>query len=314
MNKLICRIHVAILVVIATIVLLSSERVLAQGDGPRAYQILPDGTNIVALYGIFTNGNQSLDPGTIIQGSDIDVNLGVLQYIHTISVGGKQAALFGVLPFGEVKGSIDLPGSTFSGRSSGIGDFQLGSIFGLIGTPALPIKEYSTLQPGFTLGVLGKLFIPTGEYDDNKLFNLGANRWAVQIGVPMTYYLGTSFIDPSLLTFELLPSVFLYGDNDDLSNANTREQDPLFNLEEHITWNLNKMIWFSADALYTYGGETTTDGVKGRDTQSAFFLGGTVNFTLSRSVSLQLSYGKTVSRNDNGPDGSMIRTIVNFAF
>ncbi len=309
-----CRIHVVILVVVVMIVLLPSELALAQGDGPRAYQIVPDGTKIVSLYGLFTKGNQSADHGIIVQDIDIDVNLGILQYVHTIAVAGKQVALFCVLPFGEVKGSINLPNTTFSGNSSGIGDFQLGGIYGLIGSPALPAKEYSMFQPGFALGVLGKLFMPTGEYDDTKLLNLGANRWAIQVGVPMTYYLGTSFIDPSLLTFELLPSVSVFGDNDDLFNANTREQDPLFNLEGHITRNLNKIIWFSADALYTYGGETTTDGVKGDDTQSAFFLGGTVNFTLSRSMSLKLSYGKTVSRNDDGPDGSMIRVIANFTF
>ena len=137
----------------------------AQGDGPRAYQLIPDGTRILALYGFFTRGNQSADPGTLIQGSHIDVNLGVLQYTHTFAVAGRQAAVFGVLPFGEVDGSLTVPGRTLSDRSSGIGDFQLGGILGLIGSPALSAKEYAAYQPGFALGALGKVLMPTGEYD-----------------------------------------------------------------------------------------------------------------------------------------------------
>ena len=85
-------------------------------------------------------------------------------------------------------------------------------------------------------------------------------------------------------------------------------------VEGHITRNLNQAFWVSLDALYLYGGETTTDGVKGGNTQRAFFLGGTFNVALSRSASLKLSYGEVVSRNDSGPDGWGFRAIASFAF
>lgn len=47
------------------------------------------------------------------------------------------------------------------------------------------------------------------------MINLGANRWGLQVGGPMGYYLGDSFLDPNLTTSELLPSAFLFGDNSD---------------------------------------------------------------------------------------------------
>ncbi len=306
-------IRVPLFGLIAVMALLAAETARAQGDGPRAYQLLPEDTKVIALYGIHTQGNETADTGTVVRGSQIDVSLGVVQYIHTIALGKRQAALFGILPFGKVDGSIDLTGRSFSGSSSGIGDLQLGSVIGLIGSPSLPLKEYAAYNPGFTLAMLGKLFLPTGEYDATKVLNLGANRFAGQLGVLMIYYLGTSFQDASLTSFELMPSVYIYGDNDNPYNADKREQAPLFRVEGHITRNLNKMIWLSADALYTYGGETTTDGVRDGNTQRALMLGCSANFTMS-SASLKLSTGKTVMANDSGPDGWMIRAILNFAF
>lgn len=305
----------ALFVSLAATAFLQTQDARAQGDGPLAYQLLPKGTKVVALYGFHTNGNQTADPGTVVKDGEINVNLGLLQYVHTFRlVKDQQAALFAILPFGKLDGSMKVQGGRVSGDSSGISDLQIGGIIGLLGSPDLPAQEYVAFKPGLALGVLGKVYIPTGEYDSAKSLNLGANRWAFQVGLPTTYYLGESLLDPALTTFSLFPSVTVFTDNDDPFNANRVEQDPLFKLEGHITRSLNKMLWMSLDALYTGGGETTTDGVKGDNSQSSLALGGTVYVKFSRSASLKASYGGTVSRNDSGLDGSMIRAIISFAF
>ena len=287
----------------------------AVGDGPRAYQLLPEGTDAFVFYGLFTSGNQTADPGTVITGAELDVSLGIVQYTHTFTVMDQQSALFGVVPFGEVKGDIRTSGrNTISGSSSGIGDIQLGVIFGLAGSPSLTIEEYASFEPGFALGILGKLLLPTGAYDETRVLNLGSNRWGTQLGVPMAYSIGSSLVDPSLWRFELLPSITIYGDNDDPFNAGTCEKDPLYNLEAHITRNLGRIFWVSLDALYTYGGETETDGIEDDNTQRSFALGGSVNITVSRSASMKLSYGETITQNDDGADGWMARATFNYTF
>jgi len=134
------------------------------------------------------------------------------------------------------------------------------------------------------------------------------------LGMPMAWYLGQSFLDPALTTIELLPSVHLFGDNDDPRGAKTTSQDPLLRIEAHVTRNLHKAVWVSLDGQYVYGGETSADGRDNDDTQRAFELGGTVNVAFSRSASVKLSYGEVVSRNDQGPDGYMVRLIANVAF
>lgn len=294
--------------------LLAPLPALAQGDGPRAYQIVPNGTSIVSGYGLFLQGNQTADPGTVIQGGDIDVNLAIAQFTHSFAIAGKQAAAFAVLPYGEVSGALRGPFGRVRGSSTGFGDIILATVVGVVGPPPLTRQEFATFEPGFALGVLAKVTAPTGSYDADRLLNVGGNRWSLQLGAPMGWYLGKSFLDPALATIELLPSVQFYGDNDDPPGAGTTSQDPMFRLEAHLTRNVHKAVWLSLDGLYVHGGETSTDGRDDDNSQSAFELGASVNVAFSMSSSIKLSYGEVVSRNDQGPDGRMARVIASFAF
>jgi len=105
------RIYAALFVALAATMFLQAKDARAQGDGPLAYQLLPQGTKVVALYGVHTNGNQTADPATVVQDGEINVNLAILQYIHTFRlIKDQQAALFGVLPFGNLDGSMNVQG------------------------------------------------------------------------------------------------------------------------------------------------------------------------------------------------------------
>ncbi len=198
--------------------------------------------------------------------------------------------------------------------SSRLGDPVLGAIIGLVGPPPMTPQEFVAYQPGYGLGALAKITVPVGSYDEDQFVNVGSNRWALQLGTPMAWYFGRSFLDPALTTIELLPSVHFFGDNDDPRGASSTSQDALLRIEAHLTRNVHKAVWVSLDGQYVYGGETSTDGRSNDDTQRAFELGGTVNVSFSLRASVKLSYGEVVSRNDEGPDGRMVRLIGNFAF
>jgi hypothetical protein len=286
----------------------------AQGDGPRAYQVVPDGTTLLSVYGMFLEGNQTADPGVVVKGADIDVSLGIVQLTHSFDFLGKQAAAFAVLPYGEVSGKVRSPSLNLRGSNSGMGDLIVGGIVGLIGPPPLSVPEFVAYDPGFALGVLAKVSAPTGQYDAGDLLNVGGNRWTMTLGVPLGWYLGQSFLDPRLATVELLPSLQIFGDNSDPLGANETGQNPMFRLEAHLTKNLHRAVWVSVDGMYLHGGETSKDGRDNDDAQDAFELGGTVNVSFSKTSSVKLSYGEVVSRNDDGPDGRMARLIFNLAF
>jgi len=306
--------HAIAWVVVGAATLVGVSPALAQGDGPRAYLVVPNGTNLLSAYGLWLRGNQTANFSSVIQGSDIDVNLLLVQATHAFALAGKQSAVFAMVPYGEVSGRIDSRLTSVRGSSTGFGDPILGAIVGLIGPPPLTPQEFVAYQPGYALGALAKVTVPVGNYDDEKVLNVGGNRWALQLGTPMAWYFGQSFLDSALTTIELLPSVHIFGDNDDPSGAATTSQDPLLRIEAHVTRNLHQAVWVSLDGQYVYGGETSKDGRSNDDTQRAFELGGTVNVAFSRNASVKLSYGEVVRRNDQGPDGYMVRLIANVAF
>lgn len=285
-----------------------------QGDGPRAYFPAPVDTNIVAGYGISLEGNQSLASGAVFRGGDLDLNVGVLQYSRSFELFGALAGGMAIVPFGNVSGQIVGGPLPLQADSSGLGDIELGTVVTLFGMPPLVLEEYVAFDPSLVVSLVARASLPTGTYDPNKAVNLGANRWSFQFGLPVTYYRGSSLLDERLTTFEVLPSVTFFTGNNDAFGGGRLEQDPIFTVEAHITQNVNKALWVSIDSLYTYGGETKTNGVSGGNNQSAFSLGGSIGVNLSSSLQLKASYGEVIARNDDGPDGRMLRFVASWLF
>ena len=292
---------------------LGSPAAQAQGEGARAFELSPAGSRLLSVYGEFARGNASFDPGSVTPGTQIDVDGGILEYSHGFGLRGHALVLDVSLPAGQARASVEAAGVARSYTSSGIGDLQISSVFGLIGAPALPEKEYESYRPRFALSVLTRVYAPTGAYDRNKPVNVGQNRWALQLGLPSAYYLGQSLFDPALTSFELLPSVTWYGDNNEPSQGNHSSQSPLLQLEAHLTRNLNPSLWVSLDAILMDGAETTIDGVNQHDRQRSFDLGATVSVAVTDTVSATLSYTEAVSRNYDGVSAHVVRVIAAFS-
>lgn len=295
--------------------LLIAQGALAQGDGPRTYMLVPSGTDLLSGFYIHLDGNQTADPALLIPDSEIDIDLAVAMYTKTFGLGGKQGAVFAILPYGEVEGSLGAFGQTLSGSADGLGDLTLGGIMGLINSPDLPALEYGQHAAMPNLAVLAKLTLPTGTYDPDKTLNMGANRWALQFGFPMAAYIGDSMVDPRLTSFELFPSATFFSENEDSGSGNSSAtQDVLYKIEGHITHNLNKSLWVSLDAERIFGGETNTNGNGNDNAQNSFALGGTVSYAFTPATFVKASYGQTVWQNSNGLDGDMLRIQFGYAF
>jgi hypothetical protein len=250
----------------------------------------------------------------VIRGTEGDVDVGYLQYVRTFEIAGQQSAAFAVIPYGDVTGRLDLGASpilpgAISGTSSGLADLTLGVTIGLSGAPNLSLQDYVAFKPEFASGILVKLALPTGEYDSGKLFNLGTNRAALQIACLFSQSFGTSFPDPRLTTIELIPAVTFYDDNSAPFRGKNLSQDPLFTLEAHVTRNVSRAAWMSADMFLMKGGETETDGVSDDNSKYSLGLGATVSLALSKASSIKATYGEVVDRNDAGMDGTALRII-----
>jgi hypothetical protein len=296
--------------VLLLILLAFPTAVCAQDDGARLYMMVPDGTTIASFRLHRLHSNLAVDPGNVAEADHLDTTLGVFQFVQALDLGGRQAFAFLVVPVSRIAAGEGGPPQSLHG----FGDAQLGFVLGLHGTPSLSPRAYARHRPGLAVNLMGKLFIPTGAYSAGRPVNIGANRWAVRIGAPLVHAIGEGMADPRLATIELMPTVTLFGANDDPFEAGRTRQKPLFILEGHLTRGFTPGFWASADLLWREGGEVVADGVAAGNSQSALSLGGTGTFDLGRDLSLRLSGGGVVARNRHGPNGWMLRAILGLVF
>lgn len=296
----------------ATLLLLAAHGpARAQDDGARLYMMVPDKTTIASLRLHRLHSNLAVDPGSVADSAALDTNLAVFQFVQALEFGGRQSFIFLVVPASRISAG---DGAGPSESVAGLGDAQLGFVFGLRGTPALPAADYARHRPGLAVNALAKLFFPTGDYSSGRSINVGANRWALRLGAPIVYAIGEGMADPGLVTVELMPTVTFFGANDDPFDAGRTRQKPLFIFEGHLTRGLTPGLWASVDLLWREGGEVEVDGVDAGNPQRGLSLGGTATFALGSNFSLRVSGGGVVARNDHGPNGWMLRTIVGVAF
>ncbi|TMJ14515.1 MAG: transporter [Alphaproteobacteria bacterium] len=278
----------------------------AQDDGARLYMMVPDETTIASLRLHRLHSNLAVDPGTVSEGNDLDTTLGVFQFVQALNFTGRQGFVFLVIPASRIEGPTE--------SATGFGDAQLGFVYGIHGTPALSREAYAAHRPGLAINLLGKFFFPTGEYRPGRTVNMGANRWALRLGVPLVYAIGERMADPHLVTIEAMPTVTFFGANDEPAAGLVARQKPLFIFEGHVTRGFTERFWASLDMLWREGGEMETDGVAAGNRQSALSLGATGTLAIGRAASLRLSAGGVVARNEHGPNGWMLRTIFGTVF
>lgn len=290
--------------------ILSARPSCAQDDGARLYMMVPDKTTIASIRLHQMRSNLAVDPGNVAEGGKLDTTLTVFQFVQALNFGGGQSFVFLVIPASHIEANADVQSKSIDG----LGDAQLGFVFGVHGTPALSAKDYAEHRPGLAVNLLGKLFFPTGAYSAERSINIGANRWAVRLGAPIVYAIGDRMADPKLTTIELLPTITFFGANDDPYGAERTKQKPLFILEGHVTRGLSRTVWASIDLLWREGGEIKMDGSDAGNAQSALSLGGTGTFAIGSNMSLRLSGGGVVARNEHGPNGWLFRTIFGAVF
>jgi hypothetical protein len=98
-------------------------------------------------------------------------------------------------------------------------------------------------------------------------------------------------------TLELLPAVWLFGDNNDYVGQ-TLKTDPLFQLDAHLTRDFTENFWGSLDLAWYNGGKATINGVAGEKLNN-IGVGLTLGYQVNSNLNLTFGYKSTV--NDSAP-------------
>ena len=119
------------------------------------------------------------------------------------------------------------------------------------------------------VGAALALTLPLGEYQKDKLLNLGQNRFAIQPQLGVVHTRGP-------WSYELTGSVSFFTDNNEFLVDHSRAQDPVLLLQTHAVYADPRGWWASAGAAYDWGGASRVDGVAKDDYREDLLYGGAV--------------------------------------
>ena len=282
----------AVLLIMALVAL--GVRVSAQDLEPRAYVNTPVGLNfLVAGYG-YAAGGVATDPALPLQNAHLQVHSAILAYARALDVWGKSGKVDVVLPYAWLSGTADVEGQPRERNVSGLVDPRLRFSVNLYGAPALSLPEFASYRQDLIIGASLQVSVPLGQYDPDKLVNIGTNRWSIKPELGISKAMGP-------LTLELATGVTLYTDNHDFFGGKTRAQAPIYSVQGHVSYTLGAGIWVAVDGTYYTGGRTTVNGVEGNDLQKNSRLGVTVSLPVQRHISVKL-YGSTGVSTRTGSD------------
>ncbi len=278
--------------------LLSPGALSASGDGPRVHGPAPVGANILIFHATsLADANRSFDPSLVTPNLKFDTKIGIIQYARTMELGGRFVTLTGMLRGGKSTRKSNKPEQ--NADSNGLADPTVAASINLVGIPPLSREQFREFQPGSVVNLFLAATLPLGEYDSRNLVNLGSNRWAFRVGLPMMHPL--EWIPGKLTTLELVPNLNFFTENP----KRQLKQDPLLSLEGYVTQNMTSKFWVSMGFLYSRGGKTRIRGILQNGTQKSFSLSASLNYNFSPKWALGFRFGETVAKNEYGLDGAL---------
>lgn len=276
---------------------------------PRQWNHLPVGTNFAGVGYAYTEADILIDPALLLEDVEMELHTWAGKYIRTFKLFNKLARIDIAQAYqeGEWIGLLDgVPAST---SRSGLSDTFLRFAVNLYGAPPLSDKEFaayrSETKVETIVGMGLAVRLPTGDYMEDKLINLGKNRFAFrpQLGVKHTR---------GRWTAEATGEVAFYTDNDKFFNGNTLEQEPLYIMHGHLIYTFRPGLWSGASIGYDYGGESSVNGVDKDDTKQNIAWAFSFGYPINRSSGVKVMYIGTRTQEPTGLDSNTLTASLSF--
>lgn len=264
--------------------ILCVNRVYAQDLEPRYLSDVPIGLNVMlATYG-YSSGNILLDNSLPIEDLDAKLNTLGVAYVRSFKMFNKLTKFDAILPYSFAKFSGVVNSIDSSTTRNGFGDplIRLSMIF--IGAQPLGAREFMQRDAKkFKLGAQVRLRLPLGHYDPTKLINLGANRWALKVGVAGSYSIGKKLI------MEAHVSSWFFTENEDFFNGNSLKQKAMLGAQLHVTYVFKPGVWAAVSFGDIGFGETILNDVEQNNKQNTSRAGAAFAYKINKAHGLKFA-------------------------
>lgn len=268
--------------------LLAAAGAQAQQLEPRTYSNVPVGMNFFIAGYTYSSGGLATDPALPLENAHLDIHAPLVAYARAFDAWGKSAKFDAVLAGGCLSGEAESDGVPVSRDICGGLDPVIRVTVNLYGAPAMGLAEFRGYRQDLIVGVSLQVGVPLGQYDPDRLVNLGTNRWAFRPEVGISKRLG-------FMTAEAAVGASLYTTNDDYFGGRRREQDPIVSAQLHLIFEFAGGRWLALNGTYYAGGRSTVNGVEQNDELGNSRLGATFAFPLDRNHSIKLHASDGIS-------------------
>ncbi|MDM9630273.1 transporter [Robiginitalea aurantiaca] len=282
-----------------TIVFLMYQNACSQDLEPRRWTPIPLGTHVLGAGYSYSSGDVFFDPLLEIEDVKVRAHSVVAKFVQPIKIANKLGTVSLLVPFSTADWTGLLSGDPAAVSRTGFADPRIRASLILTGPPAgnaAEIQKFRLENTVYTsFGVSLAVSVPIGEYFEDKLINLGGNRFVFRPQAGMIHTWGE-------WSFELTGSVFMYTRNPDFFNNSERRQRPTYTLQSHLVKQFKKGAWLSLSAGYGFGGESIINGQAAGDFRSNLLVSASYSFLIAKRQGLKLTYVHTEALENIGAD------------
>ena len=284
---------------------------IAQDIEPRRWATLPLKTNFIGVGYGYTNGKIFFDPVLDVENASVDVNNIIMEYVRPFSIGKKLARVDVRVPYSIAKWEGILAGNPTTVKRNGFSDPRLRLSVNILGPSAMELKEmqeYLKAHPVYTVvGASISVTFPLGQYYNDKLLNLGQNRFVFR---PQAGFVHTW----RNWSYEITASLYLFTNNNDFFNGGARKQDPVFAVQTHLIRRFNHGIWGSLSLGSGLLGESLVNNQPNRDKREDVLGALSLGMPITKKQALKAVYQRSQTLNDIGGDTNTYAIIWSLAF
>jgi hypothetical protein len=259
----------------------------AQELEPRRWSHLPVGINFFGSGYARTGADVAFDPVLRLENVEMEMDSVPFKYIRTFEL-FERSARVDVLQIYQVarwSGLVDGVPTTTS--RNGWSDLSLRFAVNLWGAPPLSGEEFAKYRADIdseTIVGLGLVVqFPTGHYLEDRLLNLGSNRFTFRPQLGAVHNWGKWSTEVTLASW-------IFTDNDRFFNGNRLAQDPMYTIQGHVVYTFRPGLWATAGLGYGIGAESTLNGIRKDDQRENIGWQLGLGYPITPKVGVKLDY------------------------
>jgi len=266
-------------------ILLSASVLTAQELEPGLYQNAPVGLNVAIAGVVFSTGNVLVDSSVPIEDGRARITVLGLGYVRTLRLFDHLAKFDAQLPLAWSHFTGVVNGENRVRDPNGLADPRVRLSVNLFGSPALDLPDFGRYRQRTIVGVGLQVALPLGQYDRDRLVNLGSNRWSFRPEIGVSQAVGRG-----RLVIEVASGAWLFTKNDDYFGGRTLEQRALYFVKVNGIYAIRRGVWTSLSYGRANGGETLVNGALANSLQRNDRVSAVFAFPVPRRGGIKITY------------------------